>query len=111
MSLRNRQGWCGLQRHPAPRREIAGKSSLSQLCRLIFTPQYGSFAAYDCVVTDIGNGGYGICLIGRACLGPDHLVGMDAFLEQPDNSLMPVELRWRRGPKIGLKRLPRGVAA
>ncbi|WP_297489349.1 hypothetical protein [Acidocella sp.] len=92
----------------APRREVCTGSLLAQQCRLIFGPNYGSFAAYDCLVTDIANGGYGICLIGRARLGPDHLVGMDAFLEQPDKTLIPVELRWMRGPKIGLKRLPRG---
>lgn len=85
-------------------------SLLAQPCRLIFPPRYGAFAAYDCLVTDAGNGGYGICLIGRTRLGPDHLAGMDAFLEQPDKSLIPVELRWARGPKIGLKRLPRGRA-
>jgi len=94
----------------APRRDITGDTLLAQKCRLIFGPQYGKFAAYDCLVTDIANGGYGICLIGHRHLAPDHLVGMDAFLEQPDSTLMPVELRWMRGPKIGLKRLPRGLA-
>jgi hypothetical protein len=94
----------------APRRAIPGQSLLAQQCRLIFAPRHGAYAAYDCLVTDIANGGYGVCLIGRHRLGPDHLTGMDAFLEQPDKMLIPVELRWSRGPQIGLKRLPRGSA-
>ena len=103
------QMMAGGRKNRAPRRPVLGQSLLAQQCRLIFGPRYCSYAAYDCLVTDIANGGYGICLIGRLSLGPDHLVGMDAALEQPDKILVPVELRWRRGPKIGLKRLPRGV--
>lgn len=99
----------GLRPHRAPRRPVPGGSPLAQTCRLIFDPRYNAYAAYDCLVTDIANGGYGICLIGVTKLGPDHLAGMDAFLELPDKTLMPVELRWARGPKIGLKRLPRGM--
>jgi hypothetical protein len=103
-----RPAGAGMRPNRAPRWPITGQSLLAQQCRLIFAPRIGTYAAYECLVTDIANGGYGICLIGRQRLGPDHLVGMDAFLEQPDKTLMPVELRWMRGPKIGLKRLPRG---
>jgi hypothetical protein len=98
----------GLRPNRAPRHGVTAGTLLAQPCRLIFAPLAGGFAAYECLVTDIANGGYGICLIGRQRLGPDHLAGMDAFLEQPDKILMPVELRWARGPKIGLRRLPRG---
>ena len=105
-----RQGGAAGRTSRAPRQPMLGDTLLAQQCRLIFSPQYGNYGAYDCLVIDIANGGYGICLIGRNRLGPDHLVGMDAFLEQPDKTLMPVELRWVRGPKIGLKRLPRGRA-
>ena len=94
----------------APRRAAHDYALLAQQCRLIFDPRYGVYGAYACLVTDIANGGYGIRLIGRSHLGPDHLAGMDAFLELPDKTLMPVELRWMRGAKIGLKRLPRGRA-
>lgn len=96
----------GLRPSRAPRQPPQG-ALLAQQCRLVFDPRHGAYAAYDCLVTDIANGGYGICLINTR-LGPDHLAGMDAFLEQPDKTLIPVELRWVRGPKIGLKRLPRG---
>jgi hypothetical protein len=92
----------------APRFPVSGQPLLAQPCRLVFAPKFGAFAHYACLVTDIANGGYGICLIGQRQLGPDHLAGMDAFLELPDKTLMPVEIRWARGPKIGLKRLPRG---
>jgi hypothetical protein len=100
------RGAKGLRPHRASRRPPTG-TLLAQQCRLVFDPRYGVYGAYDCLVTDIANGGYGICLINTR-LGPDHLAGMDAFLEQPDKTLIPVELRWVRGPKIGLKRLPRG---
>jgi hypothetical protein len=93
-----------------PRRghaRYAAAGLLAQPCRLVFPPHYGVYAAYDCVVTDVANGGYGICLIGHTRLGPEHLAGMDAYLEQPDKVLISVELRWARGPKVGLKRLPR----
>jgi hypothetical protein len=92
----------------APRHPVPPGSLLAQQCQLIFAPPI--YASYPCLVTDIANGGYGICLIGLTRLSPDHLAGMDAFLEMPDNLLIAVELRWVRGPKIGLKRLPRGAA-
>jgi hypothetical protein len=106
----NRRPFPLLRLSRAPRRPVTGQSLLAQQCRLIFGPRYCDYAAYECLVTDIANGGYGICLIGQTKLAPAHLVGMDAMLEQPDRVLVPVELRWIRGPRIGLKRLPRGRA-
>ena len=105
-----RKAGAGTRPNRAPRRPIAGAAHLAQTWRLLFSPQYGKFGAYHCRVANIANGGYCITLVGPRCLPPDYLVGMDAFLEHPDQTLMPVELRWIKGPKIGLKRLPRGRA-
>ncbi len=94
----------------ALRRPVACAAHITQPCRLLFGPQYHEFAAYACRITDIANGGYCIQLLHVRGLAPDHLVGMDAYLEQADKTLIPVELRWRHGIRVGLKRLPRGIA-
>ncbi len=90
----------------APRRPVSGL--LAQKCRLLFSPEYGAFGAFACRVTDVANGGFCVSLIGQRGLPPEFCTGMDVYLEQSDRTLVPAELRWMRGPRIGLKRLPRG---